>query len=155
MHVVIVLSDFTKIKYYFGIYRAPMPLHWRKRLDLSSFRSMSTTLAWSMYVNDTLQILWLVSISSCLVLMLIVLVAICDFSSGTPATATRCCRLCTSADRFGRRSWLTAVSLGGRRTCSPAWPTCSTVLPTRRGKWASYHPRSSSHGYARRMVREK
>lgn len=31
-----------------------MPLHWRKRLDLSSFRSMSTTSAWSMYVNNTL-----------------------------------------------------------------------------------------------------
>lgn len=27
--------------------RAPMPLLWRKRLDLSSFRSMSTILAWS------------------------------------------------------------------------------------------------------------
>lgn len=27
-----------------------MPLHWRKRLDPSSFRSTSTTLAWSMYV---------------------------------------------------------------------------------------------------------
>lgn len=77
---------------------------------------------------------------------------ICVFSLGTPATATRCCRPFTSAGRSGRRSWLTAVSLDGRRTCSLASLTCSTVLPTRRGKWVSYHPRSSSHGYARKMV---
>lgn len=88
-----------------------------------------------------------------LVLTLIWLHSIIDFSLETPATATRCCRLCTSAGRFGRRSWRTAVSLGGRRTCSPAWLTCFTVLPTRREKWASYHPRSSSHGFAKRMVR--
>lgn len=74
------------------------------------------------------------------------------FSLGTPATVTRCCRLFTSADHFGRRFWHTAASPGGRKTCSPAWPTCSTVLPTRKEKWASYHPKSSSHGYARRMV---
>lgn len=77
------------------------------------------------------------------------------FSLGTPATVTRCCRLFTSADHFGRRFWHTAASPGGRKTCSPAWPTCSTVLPTRKEKWASYHPKSSLHGYARRMVRIK
>lgn len=75
-------------------------------------------------------------------------------SSGTPATATRCSRLCTSAGRFGRRSWPTGVSLGARRTCSPAWPTCSTASPTRRGRWASSLRRNSSHGCAKRTVRE-
>lgn len=75
-------------------------------------------------------------------------------SSETPATATRCSRLCTSAGRFGRRSWPTGVSPGARRTCSPAWPTCSTASPTRRGRWASSLRRNSSHGCAKRTVRE-
>lgn len=76
------------------------------------------------------------------------------FSSlGTPVTATRCCRLCISADHSERKSWHTEVSLGGRRTCLPALQTSSIVLPIRREKWASFHPKSSSQGYARRMVR--
>lgn len=71
----------------------------------------------------------------------------------TLAIATQCCRLCTSAGLFGRRSWRTGVSLDGRRTCLPVWLICFTALPTRKGKWESYHPRSLSHDYARRMVR--
>lgn len=129
-------------------YRAPMPLHWRKRLDLSSFQSMSTTLAWSMCVIST-QCKFSVLYSNPLASYSLK----CVYSLETPATATQCCRLCTSVDHFGRRSWHTAVSRAERRTCSPAWLTCFIALPTRRGKWVSYHPRSSSHGYARRMVR--
>ena len=73
----------------------------------------------------------------------------------TPATVTQSCRLCTSAGHSARRSWHTVVSQDARRTCSPAWLTCSTASPTRKGRWESYRPRSSSHGYAKKMVRHK
>ena len=76
-----------------------------------------------------------------------------DCSSGTPATATRCCRLCISAGRSGKKSWPTAASPGARKTCSPVWQTCSTASPTRRGKWVSSPRRSSLRDYGKRMVR--
>ncbi|XP_061777164.1 ubiquitin carboxyl-terminal hydrolase 12 isoform X4 [Nerophis ophidion] len=76
-------------------------------------------------------------------------------TSATPATATPCCRRSISASPSGRRSWPTAASPGGRRTCSAAWQTSSTPSPPTRGRWASSRPRSSSPAFARRTEDKK
>lgn len=70
----------------------------------------------------------------------------------TPATATPCSRLCTSAGHSGRRFWPTGANHGAKRTCSPAWLICSTASLTRRGRWGSSLQRSLSQGYGRKTV---